>query len=110
MRTNLVMSGLKGRLKSSEGRGFFLLVMLAVAFVLFVGPNFAPSAHTATETQESRPRRSEPASPGAATAPAAPNSTQTALSRPTTTPTPTPTPQATPVDRIAPQLGEPPPP
>ena len=102
------MRRLKGRPKSSGGLGFFLAVMLAVAVVFFVDPNFAPSAHTATETQESRPRRSEQASPGPATTPTAPNSTQTALSRPTATPTPTP--QATPVDRIAPQLGEPPPP
>jgi Ca-activated chloride channel homolog len=102
------MSGLKGRLKSSGGPGFFLLVLLAVAVVFFVDPGFAPIVHSAAETQESRPRRSEQPSPGPTATPVAPTSIQTPLSRPTATPTPTP--QATPVDRIAPQLGEPPPP
>jgi len=108
MRTNLVMNALKCRLKSSGGRGFFLLAMLAVAVVFFVGPNFAPVGHTATQTQESRPRRSEQASPAPTATPLATTTTQTPLSRPTVTPTPTT--QAPPVDRIAPHLGEPPPP
>jgi len=97
-----------GRLKRAQ---FALVVALAVAATFVVGSGFVLAARS----QDSRPRRSSAIAPRSiptpTPTPALVRTTQTTVSRPAATPTPTPTPQprSTPVDRIAPTLGEPPP-
>src|SRR6266478_200860 len=97
-----------GRLKRPQ---FALVVALALAATFVVGSGFVLAARS----QDSRPRRSSAIAPRSiptpTPTPAPVRTTQTTVSRPAATPTPTPTPQprSTPVDRIAPTLGEPPP-
>jgi Ca-activated chloride channel family protein len=94
---------------------------LTLAVILVVASVVCSSLVFAARTQDSRPRRSSAMAPRATPTPTpVPRPTQS-VSRPATTSTPTPTsrpaPSATPpahaaptpVDRIAPQLGEPPP-
>jgi Ca-activated chloride channel homolog len=96
---------------------FLCLGLFISALALMAGSSFVPFAGASTNTQEARPRRSVAPTPkptgtttttrsGSTQTPAS-GSTQTPTSRPTATPTPTKSP--TPYDRIAPQLGEPPP-
>jgi Ca-activated chloride channel family protein len=92
---------------------FFLLGLIA-------GSNLLASGEAAVQTPE-RPRRSATPAPRQTVTPAVTrpagtsvnqSGTQTApaTSTPATRPSPTPTPAPTPYDRIAPTLGEPPPP
>ena len=93
---------------ASRWRSFLFLAFLAIGLTFLAGSNLAPVAGSMIQTQESRPRRSEQAP--AAPAPTATPVTSSGSQAPATNrPTATPTPRATPVDRIAPQLGEPPP-
>jgi len=90
---------------------FALVVALAVAATFVVASGFVLAARS----QDSRPRRSSAIAPRSIPTPTPTptpvRTTQTTVSRPAATPTPTPTPQprSTPVDRVAPTLGEPPP-
>ncbi len=99
---------------------FVALVLLSLA--LSVAALIGTSYTSAAVVQEERARRSEQATPTPTPAPARPSGStqnQPATTAPASTPTatPTPIPSATPtqtpatvVDRITPQLGEPPPP
>lgn len=100
---------------------------VALALIFALSALIGASLVSAARSQDSRPRRSAAMAPRATPSPTpVPRTTQT-VSRPATTsttsiPTPTPTPRPTPrptpaavgaptpLDRIAPQLGEPPPP
>jgi Ca-activated chloride channel family protein len=112
-----------GLMKFSEiGRGslrkkrFTLSLVLAFVASSIIGSSFVSAART----QDSRPRRSAAMAPQATPTPV-PRANQTVNRPATTTATPTPTPRPaprstppanaapTPYDRIAPQLGEPPP-
>ncbi|MEO7970663.1 MAG: VWA domain-containing protein [bacterium] len=93
-------------------RQLVLVVAFLFAFTCLLGSSFV-----AARNQDSRPRRSSAIAPRSVPTPtpsptpvpARPTQTptQTTVSRPT--PTPTPVPRSTPIDRIAPTLGEPPP-
>ncbi len=83
------------------------MTLLAVTFGILVISNFAPVG-LAVQTQEARPRRTDQTETTKAGTPGVTSGNQTPANRPTATPTPTP--QSAPIDRIAPQLGEPPPP
>jgi Ca-activated chloride channel homolog len=90
-------------------RRITLALLLAFVGVLFVSSDLVSAART----QDSRPRRSTAIAPRTVPTPTpVPSATQT-VSRPVSaTPTPTPRPSPRPagaVDRIAPELGEPPP-
>src|ERR1700741_526497 len=99
-------------LRRLRARQLALVVALVFAATCMVGSSFV-----AARSQNSRPRRSSAIAPQSIPAatptptpvPARPAQTpaQTSAGRPT--PTPTPVPRSTPVDRIAPTLGEPPP-
>jgi Ca-activated chloride channel family protein len=87
-----------------------LALSLALAFVAtaVIGSGLVSAART----QDARPRRSTAIAPQATPTPAP--RTQQTVTRPAATATPTPTPRPpvaapTPIDRIAPSLGEPPP-
>jgi Ca-activated chloride channel family protein len=100
-----VMRGFKFHLTRPGSRGLALVALLGFSAALL----FA-SGPSAAESQESRARRSMQATP-AATATPTPTSKTVSPQAPTSRPqaTATPTPAAAPVDRVAPQLGEPPP-
>lgn len=95
-----------------------LLSMIAFTVAVLIGTRYTSAA----VVQEARARRSEQATPTPTPAPARPSgstqsrpATSVPASSPTATPTPIPkaTPRQTPetlIDRISPQLGEPPPP
>jgi Ca-activated chloride channel family protein len=96
-----------GRLRRPQ---FTLVAALVFAATCVVGSGFVLAARS----QDSRPRRSSAIAPRSIPTPTPtptplPQATQTTVSRPAATPTPTPAPRSTPVDRIAPTLGEPPP-
>jgi Ca-activated chloride channel family protein len=98
------------RMSNSQRRKLALPLAL-----LFIAATVAYSSFSfAARAQDSRPRRSSAMAPRATPTPTPPRSNQT-VSRPAATATPTPRPAQTPtssqgpVDRIAPQLGEPPP-
>lgn len=100
-------------LRKLRPKQLVLVVALVFAAACLVGSSFV-----AARSQDSRPRRSSAIAPRSIPTPT-PTATpvpasrqtqtpaQTTASRPT--PTPTPVPRATPIDRIAPTLGEPPP-
>lgn len=88
-----------------------LLTFIAIAVI-------CSSVSLATSSQDSRPRRSNAMSPAATPTPIPAARAIQTPARPVATATPTPTPSSTPaatakptppIDRIAPQLGEPPP-
>ena len=90
-----------GRLRRSQ---FVLVVALVFAATCVVGSSFVLAARG----QDTRPRRSSAIAPRSVPTPTPTpplRTTQTTAA----TPTPTPVPRSTPVDRIAPTLGEPPP-
>lgn len=104
----------ENRLDGLGKHRFLLSLVLAFTAAAIIGSGFVSSART----QDSRPRRSAAMAPRATPTPV-PRANQT-VSRPAATatptparPTPRPTPPAhaapTPIDRIAPSLGEPPP-
>jgi Ca-activated chloride channel family protein len=88
-----------------------LVLALVFAATCLVSSTFVLTV----SSQDSRPRRSSAIAPRSLPTPTATptptpaRATQTTVSRPAATPTPTPVPRATPIDRIAPTLGEPPP-
>ena len=89
---------------------FLLVLALVFAATAVVGSSLV----LAGRGQDSRPRRSAAIAPRSVPTPTptptpAPRPVQTPVTRPVATPTPTPAPRQTPVDRIAPTLGEPPP-
>src|ERR1051325_1830305 len=96
-----------------------LELTLALAAILITIAMISGALASAAAPQDSRPRRSNAIAPPAATptpTPAAPRTVQTtnppatnANTRPVSSTTPTPKASQTPYDRIAPQLGEPPP-
>jgi Ca-activated chloride channel family protein len=112
----------KNRKTGLRKRRFAVALALIFALTALIGSSLVSAARS----QDSRPRRSAAMAPRATPTPTpVPRTTQT-VSRPATTsgtpfPTPTPTPRPTPrptpaavgaptpLDRIAPQLGEPPP-
>jgi Ca-activated chloride channel homolog len=87
----------------------FITLFTTIIGILVIS-NLAPVALTATQTQEARPRRTEQTGTKTtkSAAPTGSPGSQTPAKQPAATPTPTP--QSAPIDRIAPQLGEPPPP
>jgi Ca-activated chloride channel family protein len=89
-------------------------VALALGLAFAVTSIISSSLVLAARVQDSRPRRSSAMTPRATPTPTPAARVNQTVSRPATqiaTPTPTPRPAAppTPIDRIAPQLGEPPP-
>src|SRR5438034_1079234 len=98
------MRGFKFHLRRPGSRGLALVSLLGFSAALL----FASGSPSAAESQESRARRSMQATPAATATPTPKTvSPQAPASRPQ--PTATPTPAVAPVDRVAPQLGEPPP-
>jgi Ca-activated chloride channel homolog len=122
------------RLPGLLGPSFFLVIGFATFVMLMSG-----AGYTSAQSQDSRPRRSEPgaAAPTPTPTPTPAPKTGASQNRPTATPaptptpnrgvlsspakpatsqtpvsqsTPTPTPRPTPLDRTTPQFGEPPPP
>lgn len=91
---------------------------MVVAFAFAVAGMLSSGFVSAARNQDARPRRSNalgqkptPTPTPVRTTQTPARTTQQPITRPATpTPTPTPTPRQTPVDRIAPMLGEPPPP
>jgi len=89
---------------------FLLVLALVFAATALLGSSLV----LAGRGQDSRPRRSAAIAPRSVPTPTptptpAPRPVQTPVTRPVATPTPTPAPRQTPIDRIAPTLGEPPP-
>jgi Ca-activated chloride channel family protein len=119
-----VINRLSSKLGSERWRTFVFLGVMILLVAGVTGTNYIPTAHS----QDSRLRRSSPHAaptptptptpssnpsgqipvPAPSATPASPTTTTETPVRPTATPTPTPAPDT--VDRIAPQLGEPPPP
>ncbi len=106
----------KGDMPGLKQHRFTIVFALVLAAGSVIGSTFVSAART----QDSRPRRSTTLAPQQKATPtpvtrtvSAPAQTTQTPNRPaasTPTPTPTPVPRSTPIDRIAPQLGEPPPP
>ena len=95
----------KGEMTGRKPHRFAILLGLVFTVASLVGSTFVSAART----QDSRPRRSTTLAPQQRATPTPPRQTQTPAQTTQTParPTPTPTP---PIDRIAPTLGEPPPP
>ncbi len=109
------MKNLRGESAKRTQKRRALVLILALAAAAIASSGFVSSARN----QESRPRRNNAVGqrptptptpvPARVTTPVR-TTTQQPVNRPATpTPTPTPVPRQTPVDRIAPTLGEPPP-
>jgi Ca-activated chloride channel homolog len=104
-------------MNSTEKRAMKRIIPSIAALLVFAVAIVYSNSAVAGSGQDSRPRRSTAMAPRATPTPtpATPRPSQT-VSRPAATATPTPRPAATPntnqggIDRIAPQLGEPPPP
>jgi Ca-activated chloride channel family protein len=109
------MNSNKGHVTSYKQRRLVVALGLVLVAACIIGSSFVSAA----PGQNSRPRRSSAIAPRPAPTftptpvPRATQTTQTPVNRGTATPTPTPAAPAaqkpTPFDRIAPQLGEPPP-
>lgn len=99
---------IKGDMRGRAQHRFAVVFALVLLAASLVGSTFVSAARM----QDSRPRRSSTLAPQQKATPTpVPRTVQAPATRPATpTPTPTPVPRSTPVDRIAPQLGEPPPP
>jgi Ca-activated chloride channel family protein len=107
------MSFSKSAINSLKKRRFLVVLAFVLALTCVLGSSFVLAARS----QDSRPRRSsslaQRPTPSPTPVTRTPTSTQNPSGRPASVATPTPTPiprPYQPVDRIAPQLGEPPPP